>query len=86
MTCVDYSKGMLDSFAKKIKNKNYNVDLVEMDVTKLDLKKKYGLIFDQLKNDSAALISEPISFGQDRHGVPYRVYFFLPHLLFQLSF
>ncbi|HCT30178.1 MAG TPA: hypothetical protein DIW31_05480 [Bacteroidales bacterium] len=45
MTCVDYSKGMLDVFNKKIKAKNYNVDLVQMDATTLDLKKKFPLIF-----------------------------------------
>jgi ubiquinone/menaquinone biosynthesis C-methylase UbiE len=47
MTCVDYSKGMLDSFRNKIADKDYNsrVDLVEMDVTKLKLNKKFGLIF-----------------------------------------
>jgi SAM-dependent methyltransferase len=44
MTCVDYSKGMLDSFAQKIKGKNYSVNLVEMDVTNLNLNKKFGLI------------------------------------------
>lgn len=43
MTCVDYSKGMLESFAKKIKDKNYKVNLVEMDVTKLNLNRKFGL-------------------------------------------
>ena len=47
MTCVDYSKGMLDSFRYKIADKDYNrrVNLVEMDVTKLKLNKKFGLIF-----------------------------------------
>lgn len=45
MTCVDYSKGMLDSFSKKIMNKNYHVNLIQMDVTNLDLKKKFALIF-----------------------------------------
>lgn len=44
MTCVDYSKGMLDSFERKIKNKNYSVRLVQMDVTNLNLNKKFGLI------------------------------------------
>ena len=44
MTCIDYSKGMLDSIAQKIRNKNYAVNLVQMDVTKLDLDKKFGLI------------------------------------------
>lgn len=44
MTCVDYSKGMLDSFARKMKNKNYSVNLVQMDVTNLNLEKKFALI------------------------------------------
>ena len=44
MTCVDYSKGMLNSFKKKINNKDYSVDLVEMDVTNLRLDKQFGLI------------------------------------------
>jgi len=44
MTCVDYSKGMLDSFERKIKDKNYPVNLIQMDVTNLNLDKKYGLI------------------------------------------
>ena len=44
MTCVDYSKGMLDSFRKKINDKGYSVDIVEMDVTRLNLDKKFGLI------------------------------------------
>lgn len=44
MTCVDYSKGMLESFGQKIKDKNYNINLIQMDVTNLNLNKKYGLI------------------------------------------
>jgi ubiquinone/menaquinone biosynthesis C-methylase UbiE len=44
MTCIDYSKGMLRAFRQKIKNKNYPVDVIQMDVTNLDLNKKYGLI------------------------------------------
>lgn len=44
MFCVDYSKGMLDSFERKIKNKNYSVNLIKMDVTNLSLNKKFGLI------------------------------------------
>ncbi|HRV06610.1 MAG TPA: methyltransferase domain-containing protein [Candidatus Saccharicenans sp.] len=44
MTCVDYSKGMLELFEKKIKNKNYKVNLIQMDVINLKLNKKYGLI------------------------------------------
>lgn len=44
MTCVDYSKGMLEYFKKKIRNRNYPVSLVKMDVTNLSLNKKFGLI------------------------------------------
>jgi SAM-dependent methyltransferase len=44
MTCVDYSRGMLDVLERKIKGKNFPVSLVEMDVTKLNLNKKFGLI------------------------------------------
>ena len=44
MTCVDYSKGMLNSFKKKIDNEVYSVDIVKMDVTNLKLSKKFGLI------------------------------------------
>lgn len=44
MLCVDYSRGMLDSFERKIKNKNYSVDLIKMDVTNLNLNKKFCLI------------------------------------------
>lgn len=47
MTCVDYSKGMLDIFRKKIADKDYktSVNLVEMDVTELKLDRKFGMIF-----------------------------------------
>lgn len=44
MICVDYSKGMLDLFEQKIKINNYSVNLVQMDVTNLNLDKKFGLI------------------------------------------
>ncbi len=44
MTCVDYSKGMLNTFKKKIDNEGYSVDIVKMDVTNLKLSKKFGLI------------------------------------------
>jgi ubiquinone/menaquinone biosynthesis C-methylase UbiE len=44
MTCVDYSKAMLELFEQKIKNKNYNINLIQMDVTNLKLTKKYGMI------------------------------------------
>ena len=47
MTCVDYSQGMLDTFRKKVANKDYknSVNLVEMDVTKLKLDRKFEMIF-----------------------------------------
>ncbi|MBP1639606.1 MAG: methylase [Bacteroidetes bacterium] len=44
MICVDYSEGMLDSFERKIENKNYSVNLVQMDVANLNLDKKFGFI------------------------------------------
>ena len=44
LCCVDYSNGMLDSFKKKIIDKSYSVQLVQMDVTKLALNKEFGLI------------------------------------------
>lgn len=44
MTCVDYSKGMLDSFYNKIKNKQYDVTLLHYDVTELKLDKEFGFI------------------------------------------
>jgi SAM-dependent methyltransferase len=44
MTCVDYSKGMLDAFERKIKDKNYPACLVQMDVSSLNLGRKFGLV------------------------------------------
>ncbi|MCP4130245.1 MAG: class I SAM-dependent methyltransferase [bacterium] len=44
MTCVDYSKGMLAAFDKKIRGQGYAVELIEMDVVNLELHKKYDLI------------------------------------------
>lgn len=44
LTCVDYSKGMLNAFEKKIKGRNYHVNLVHADVTNMALGKKYGMI------------------------------------------
>jgi SAM-dependent methyltransferase len=44
ITAVDYSQGMLDSFEKKIKGKNYRVRLTKMDVSKLNLNKKFRMI------------------------------------------
>ena len=58
MTCVDYSKGMLDSFRKKIVNESYSVDLVEMDVTNLKLDKKFGLIILPFHSLSEILTTE----------------------------
>ncbi|MEA4975296.1 MAG: class I SAM-dependent methyltransferase [Paludibacter sp.] len=58
MTCVDYSKGMLDSFKKKISNEDYSVDLVEMDVTNLKLDKKFSLIILPFHSLSEILTTE----------------------------
>ena len=44
LCCVDYSTKMLDAFKNKIHGKDYPVRLIKMDVTKLDLNKKFGLI------------------------------------------
>lgn len=44
LICIDYSQGMLDSFRKKIEGKHYPVELITMDVTKLKLDKKFGMI------------------------------------------
>ena len=44
MTCIDYSVGMLDIFSGKIEKKDYDVELINMDVTSLHLNKKFDLI------------------------------------------
>jgi len=44
LTCVDYSKEMLAFFEQKIKDKDYLIDLIEMDITKLKLDRKFGMI------------------------------------------
>lgn len=44
LVCVDYSQGMLDVFARKVEGKGYPVRLVNADVTKLDLEKRFGMI------------------------------------------
>ncbi len=58
MTCVDYSKGMLNSFKKKIDNEGYSVDIVKMDVTNLKLSKKFGLIILPFHSLSEILTTE----------------------------
>lgn len=45
MVCVDYSAEMLDVFRKKIAGMNYNVELINMDVTELNLNRKFNFIF-----------------------------------------
>lgn len=44
LTCVDYSQAMLDVLADKIQTRHFPVHLVRMDITTLDLGKKFGLI------------------------------------------
>lgn len=45
LVCVDYSKGMLDKFKSKLDKTNLSIQLVNMDVTELDLKRKFKLVF-----------------------------------------
>lgn len=45
LTCLDYMEKMLDIFKEKIKEKWYNVEIIKMDVSELDLKRRYKLIF-----------------------------------------
>lgn len=44
LCCVDYSEKMLEIFKSKIKDRDYPVRLINMDVTELELNKKFGLI------------------------------------------
>lgn len=44
LTCVDYSQGMLDVFAAKIKGKAYQVELLKMDVSQLELNEQFSCI------------------------------------------
>lgn len=44
LCCVDYSEKMLEVFRNKIQGKNYTVNIIQMDVTALDLNKRFGLI------------------------------------------
>ena len=58
MVCVDYSDSMLDILKAKVTNKNYNVKFLNMDVTKLKLQKKYGMILLPFHSLSEILDSE----------------------------
>ena len=44
LCCVDYSEKMLEVFRNKIKGKDFPVNIIRMDVTALDLNRKFGLI------------------------------------------
>lgn len=44
LCCVDYSAKMPDEFRNKINKKDYPVQIIQMDVTQLDLNKKFGLV------------------------------------------
>lgn len=44
LCCIDYSEKMLDIFKSKIKDKDYPVGLIQMNVTNLESNKKFGLI------------------------------------------
>lgn len=58
LTCVDYSKEMLAIFKNKIKDYNYLIDLIEMDITKLKLDKKFGMIILPFHSLSEILTSD----------------------------
>jgi SAM-dependent methyltransferase len=58
LCCVDYSEKMLEVFKKKIEDKNYPVRLIQMDVSKLELGKKFGLILLPFHSFSEILTSE----------------------------
>jgi ubiquinone/menaquinone biosynthesis C-methylase UbiE len=45
LTCIDYSRGMLNKFAEKISGKPYNPELLEMDVCDFKLPGRFSLIF-----------------------------------------
>lgn len=44
LCCVDYSEKMLEVFRNKIRGKNYPVSIIKMDITALNLSRKFGLI------------------------------------------
>lgn len=76
MTCIDYSEGMLDSFSQKIKSKNYPVNIVQMDVTNLNLNKKFGLILlpfhsitEILSTDMQIKALQSISLHLEKNGI-----------------
>jgi len=58
LCCVDYSEKMLDVFKNKIQRKNYPARLIQINVTKLKLNKKYGLIILPFHSLSEILSSE----------------------------
>jgi SAM-dependent methyltransferase len=45
LTCIDYSPGMLRIFRKKLAEKNISCDVILMDITRLNLRKRFELIF-----------------------------------------
>jgi ubiquinone/menaquinone biosynthesis C-methylase UbiE len=44
MVCVDYSNCMLDIFKSKISGKDYNLQLINIDVAELKFQNKFGMI------------------------------------------
>lgn len=58
MTCIDYAQAMLDALAKKIADKAYKANLLQMDVTELRLGKKFGLILLPFHSISEILSTE----------------------------
>ena len=58
LTCVDYAQGMLDVFADKIQTRHFHAHLLRMDITELDLGKKFGLILAPFHSLSEILTAE----------------------------
>lgn len=58
LTCVDCSQAMLDVLADKILTCHFHVHLLRMDVTELDLGKKFGLILAPFHSFSEILSAE----------------------------
>ncbi|HBV95709.1 MAG: hypothetical protein JL50_10480 [Peptococcaceae bacterium BICA1-7] len=66
MTCVDYSRRMLEVFSRKIEGKDISVKLVSMDVCSLALGEKYNLIFIPFNSFSEILTEEKQLAALDR--------------------
>ncbi|MEN6337319.1 MAG: class I SAM-dependent methyltransferase [Phycisphaerales bacterium] len=57
LTCVDSSAGMLDVFRDKLRSKGFSAELIEADLCKLSLGRRFNLVF--IPFNSFAEILEP---------------------------